>query len=57
MVFLKYYYYECVCWVSFDLFSCIDEKICWSLYTFVVYFDYLVVFCLHSEILCPYLRQ
>ena len=42
--FLNFYYYKCFCGVNFDLSSCIDEKICWVLYIFVVYFDYLVVF-------------
>ena len=36
MVFLKYYFYECFCWVNFDLSACIDEMICWVLYIFVL---------------------
>ena len=44
VVFLNYFYYECFCWVNFDLSLCIDEMICYVLYVFVVYFGYLVVF-------------
>ena len=44
VVFLNYLYYECFCWVKFDLFSCIGEMIYLVLYIFVVYFGYLVVF-------------
>ena len=44
VVILNYYYYECFCWVNFDLFSITDEMIYLVLYIFVVYFDCLVVF-------------
>ena len=44
VVFQSYYFCEYFYLVYFDLFSCIDKMICLVLYTFVVYFDCLVVF-------------
>ena len=57
VVFLNYCCCIHFCSVDFDLSSYIDRMTYLVLCIFEVYFDYLAVFCLHSEILCPYRRQ
>ena len=57
VVFQNCYYCESSYLVNFDLFLCTDKIIYLVPCTFVVYFGCLVVFFLHSAMLCPYRRQ